>query len=249
MRSIMKRDADVVIIGAGAAGLTAAQYASRSNLSTLVVEEMASGGQALIIDRLENYPGFPDPVNGQEFSQALERQAKNFGARFVFDTVTAINKKDDLFHISLAKNSISALAVIVASGARHKTLGIPGEAEFTGRGVSYCGTCDGPLFKQKRMLVVGGGDAACDEAVYLARLTDKIIHIHRRERFRAQSSLAQRVTENDHIDVRFSTECRGIFGDGKVAGVRLEEKVTNRVYEEPVDVVFIFIGSLPRTDG
>jgi thioredoxin reductase (NADPH) len=244
----MKTDADVIVIGAGAAGLTAAQYAARSNLSTLVLEELASGGQALIIDRLENYPGFPDPLSGLEFSQALEKQARKFGAEFRYETVMALAKEDGVFRLTLAKGTMTAQSVIVASGARHRTLDVPGEADFSGRGVSYCATCDGPFFKNKRMLVVGGGDAACDEAVYLSHLTDKIIHIHRRDRFRAQKSLAQRVRENDHIEVRFRTECRGITGGEKVTGVTLYDNAADRTYEEAVDAVFVFIGSIPRTD-
>ncbi len=244
----MKTDADVIIIGAGAAGLTAAQYAARSNLSTLVLEELASGGQALIIDRLENYPGFPDPLSGLEFSQAMEKQARKFGAEFRYETVTSLAKEDGVFRLTLAKGALSAQSVIAASGARHRTLDVPGEEDFSGRGVSYCATCDGPFFKNKRMLVVGGGDAACDEAVYLSHLTDTIIHIHRRDRFRAQKSLAQRVRENDHIEVRFRTECRAITGGDKVTGVTLYDNAADKTYEEEVDAVFVFIGSIPRTD-
>jgi thioredoxin reductase (NADPH) len=244
----MKTDADVVIIGAGAAGLSAAQYAARSNLSTLVLEELSPGGQALIIDRLENYPGYPEPLTGLDFSQAMEKQARKFGAQFVYDTVTSLVSGKGVFKITLAKGGLSALSVIVASGARHRTLDVPGESDLTGRGVSYCATCDGPFFKNKRMLVVGGGDAACDEAVYLAHLTDKILLVHRRDRFRAQSSLAKRVLENPHIEVRFRTECRGIDGGDKVTGVRLYDNASEKTYAEPVDAVFVFVGSIPRTD-
>jgi thioredoxin reductase (NADPH) len=243
----MQTDADVIIIGAGAAGLTAAQYAARSNLSTLVIEELAPGGQAVVIDALENYPGIPDPVSGMEFTERMERQAKKFGARFAFDTVTALVKEAGFFRLSLSKNTLSAQAVIVASGARHRLLDVPGEKELTGRGVSYCATCDGPFFKNKRMLVVGGGDAACDEATYLSHLAEKVILIHRRDRFRAQPSLAGRVLENPKIEVRFRTECLRVSGDNRVQSVQLQDNAGNRKYEEAVDAVFVFVGSIPRT--
>ncbi|HEQ71093.1 MAG TPA: thioredoxin-disulfide reductase [Spirochaetia bacterium] len=243
----MKVDHDVVVIGAGAAGLTAAQYAARSNLRTLVIEELASGGQALIIDRLENYPGFPDPISGMELSQRMETQARNFGAEFDFATVTKISKGPACFTVDTSSGNLTSSAVILATGAHHRTLDVPGEKEFQGRGVSYCATCDGPLFKGKRMLVVGGGDAACDEANYLSKLSDKIIHIHRRDRFRAQKSLAARVMQNKHIDVRFNTECQAVLGNGRVTGVTLIDNHTHRVYEEAVEAVFVFIGSTPRT--
>jgi thioredoxin reductase (NADPH) len=243
----MKTDYDVIIIGAGAAGLSAAQYAARANLSTLVVEELAAGGQALIIDRLENYPGFPETITGMELSRRMEKQAAAFGARFEYATVASVAKEGEAFRVAFPKESKTALAVIVASGAQHKTLGVPGERELMGRGVSYCATCDGPFFKNKRMLVVGGGDAACDEAAYLSNLTDKITHIHRRDRFRAQPALAERILNNPRIDVRFNTECREIIGKEKVAGVKLYDRLENRTYEEETDSVFIFIGSNPRT--
>jgi len=243
----MKTDFDVIIVGAGAAGLTAAQYASRANLSTLVVEELASGGQALIVDRLENYPGFPEAISGMDLGQRMEKQAKAFGARFEYTTVSAVERKDGFFRVVFTNGERTALAVIAASGAKHKTLEVPGEKDLMGQGVSYCATCDGPLFKNKRILVVGGGDAACDEATYLANLTDKLTVIHRRDRFRAQPALAERILKNPAVRVVFNTECREIMGEGKVAKVKLLNNAENRTYEEETDAVFIFIGSIPQT--
>jgi thioredoxin reductase (NADPH) len=243
----MTADRDLIIIGAGGAGLSAAQYGARGNLRTLVLEEVSSGGQALLIDGLENYPGFPEPINGYEFTQKMEEQARKFGAEFENSGVTAIRRNGHLFKVETDKGTLSAPAVILATGAVHKSLGVPGESELAGHGVSYCATCDGPFFKAKRMLVVGGGDAACDEAMYLANLASGVLMIHRREKFRAQKSLASRVLANPKIEVRFNTELRRIEGEGMVSRVRLFDNSTQREREEQVAAVFVFIGSDPRS--
>lgn len=243
----MSEDKDIIIIGAGAAGLTAAQYAARANLNVLLIEEMAPGGQALVINDLENYPGFPEPISGYDFSEKMAVQAKNFGAQILTSTVKKVSKEGPTFVIETAKGEYKSSAVIIATGAKHRALGVKGEKEFTGRGVSYCATCDGPFFRKKKMLVVGGGDAACDESIFLSNLTDKIVHIHRKDRFRAQKSLAERVLKNPGIDVRFNTIVKEIQGDEKVTNVVLEKVDTGETYTEEVDAVFVFIGSIPQT--
>ena len=243
----MKADRDLIIIGAGAAGLTAAQYAARSNRNTLLLEELAAGGQCLIIDNLENYPGFPDPLPGIELSQRFEEQARNFGAEILTSSVQSVSKRGNLFTVDTDNGPLTTPAVIVATGAKHKKLGIPGEAEFSGRGVSYCATCDGPFFKGKRMLVAGGGDAACDEAMFLAKLTDQVIMVHRRDRFRAQPALAERTLNNPNIEVRWNTEAKVIRGNSRVEEVVLWRNDKEENYTEKVDVVFVFIGSIPQT--
>jgi thioredoxin reductase (NADPH) len=243
----MKTDRDVIIVGAGAAGLTAAQYAARANLNTLLLEELAPGGQCLIIDNLENYPGFPDPLPGIELSQKFEEQARNFGAEIQTSSVQSVSKRGKLFSVDTDNGPLTTPTVIVATGAKHKKLGIPGEEEFSGRGVSYCATCDGPFFKGKRMLVTGGGDAACDEAMFLAKLTDQVIMVHRRDRFRAQRSLAERTLNNPNIEVRWNTEAKVIRGDGKVGEVVLWRNDKEEDYTEKVEAVFVFIGSIPQT--
>ena len=243
----MKADREVIIIGAGAAGLTAAQYAARANLNTLLLEELAPGGQCLIIDNLENYPGFPDPLPGIELTQKFEDQARNFGAEILTSSVQSVFKKGNLFTVDTDNGPLTTPVVIVATGAKHKKLGIPGEEEFAGRGVSYCATCDGPFFKGKRMLVAGGGDAACDEAMFLAKLTDQVIMVHRRDRFRAQPALAERTLNNPNIEVRWNTEAKVIKGGGKVEEVILWRNDKNEDYTEKVEAVFVFIGSIPQT--
>jgi len=239
---------DLIIIGAGPAGLTAAQYGARANLSVLVLEQLSPGGQALNIDVLENYPGIATGKTGFEFGEDLRLQAEGFGAKFLTEQVQTLNKEGGLFVIALANGkALKAQAVVIATGTKHRTLDIPGEKEFSGRGVSYCATCDGPFFKNKKIFVVGGGDAACDEAQYLSHLSNQVILIHRREKFRAQKALADRVLHNQNISVRFNTvikEIRGTQG-AKVASVLLEENGTSG--EESADAVFIFTGSVPQT--
>lgn len=243
----MKPDRDLIIIGGGAAGLTAAQYAARANLNVLLLEEMALGGQSLIIDNLENYPGYPEPLPGIEFAQRFEQQALRFGAEIQTVGVSGLQSEGRLFRVQTDNGPLASYAVILATGAKHKKLGAPGEAQFTGRGVSYCATCDGPFFKGKRMLVVGGGDAACDEAMFLSKLTDKVLMIHRRDRFRAQKALAERVLHNPHIEVRFHTELEEIRGTDRVAEVQLTDNSSGARTVEKLEAVFIFVGSVPQT--
>ncbi|MDR2434548.1 MAG: FAD-dependent oxidoreductase [Treponema sp.] len=266
----MVSDVDLVIIGAGPAGLTAAQYGARASLRVLVIEQLAPGGQVLLIDALENYPGNVErrdeegrvvagPRTGFDFSQDLHRQAEAFGAVFLSGAVTALKKKGELFTAELAGGeSRTAPAAIIATGAVHRCLDIPGEKEFAGRGVSYCATCDGPFFRNKKIMLVGGGDAACDEAQYLSRLSSQVILVHRRDRFRAQKALAERVLRNPNIEVRFNTVIKEIKGESPAAGaiaqkvgaVVLERGGENGkagVYEESVDAVFIFAGTVPQS--
>ena len=252
-------DADLIIIGAGPAGLAAAQYGARSNLSVLVLEQLAPGGQALLIDSLENYPGIPPGKTGFDFCEDLHRQAEAFGAKFLTDQAQSLGKEGGVFTIVLAGGkTLNAPAVIIATGAKHRTLDIPGEKEFSGRGVSYCATCDGPFFKNKKIFVVGGGDAACDEAQYLSKLSDQVTMIHRRERFRAQKALAGRVLRNPNITVRFNTVMKEIKGSnigaqgnpggGKVSSVVLASTQPDSAStEESADAVFIFTGTIPQT--
>lgn len=245
---------DIVIIGAGAAGLTAAQYGARANLRTLLLERTANGGQCLLIEGLENYPGFPEPIDGYEFTERFERQARAFGAELATATVTAVTKEGDEFVVTTGDGQVRAGAVILATGAQHRHLGVPGETELAGRGVSYCATCDGPFFRNRRIVVVGGGDAACDEANFLSKLTDRVTIVHRRDRFRAQPAVAQRVLDNPRITVRFNTVVTEIHGEKNALGIEqvgavtLEEVRTGEQERMETDAVFIFVGSIPQTD-
>jgi thioredoxin reductase (NADPH) len=245
--------ADLIIIGAGPAGLTAAQYGARANLKVLVIEQMSVGGQALVIDALENYPGNTGgegsaPKSGYEFAMDLHRQAESFGASFFFGAVSSIKKDGDIFTVSLSDGDIkTAYAVILATGAKPRLLDVPGEKEFSGKGVSYCATCDGNFFKGKKIFVAGGGDAACDEARYLSHLTDKIVMVHRRDVFRAQKALAERTMKNPNIQVRFNTVIKEIKGENKVKSVVLADTKTGEIREEETDAVFIFAGTVPQS--
>ena len=239
---------DLIVVGGGPAGMTAAQYGARANLRTLVIEEMAAGGAVLLISDMENYPGFPEPVNGYEFSEAMRQQTENFGAVFMSATATSIKKDGNVFTVETTDGPVTSWTVALSTGAKHKHLGAPGEEEFSGRGVSYCATCDGPFFKKKKILVVGGGDAACDEASYLANLTDQVVMIHRRDRFRAQKVLADRVLNNPNIDVRLNHVLESIEGENKVTKVIFKKTDSGETYEEEFDAVFIFIGAIPQTD-
>jgi len=247
----MLSDVDLIIIGGGPAGMTAAQYGARANLSVLVLEQLAAGGQALLIDVLENYPGIAPGKTGFDFCEDLRRQAEGFGAKFLTEQAQTLTKEGETFTVALGNGqSLRAPAVILATGAKHRPLDIPGEKEFFGRGVSYCATCDGPFFKNKKIFVVGGGDAACDEAQYLSRLSSQVIMIHRREKFRAQKALADRVLHNPNITVSFNTVMREIKGSsGKVTSVVLESKFPTEtsVSEESANAVFIFTGTVPQT--
>ena len=244
-------DADLLIIGAGPAGLTAAQYGARANLKVLVIEQIAPGGQALVIDVLENYPGNvgQPPKSGYEFAMDLHKQAESFGASFLTAEVSSIKRNEaGIFTVAFADGSSkTAKAVIIATGSKPRLLGIPGEKEYAGKGVSYCATCDGNFFKNKRIFVAGGGDAACDEARYLSRLSDKVTIVHRRNAFRAQKALAERTINNPNIKVRFNTVIKEIKGAQKVTSVVLADTVTGAVCEEDTDAVFIFVGTVPQS--
>ncbi len=238
---------DLAIVGGGAAGLGAAQYGARANLRTLVLEEMAHGGQALLIDKLENYPGLPEAVDGYSWSETMRAQAEAFGAEFMSTSVASLSTDGKRFSLATSDGEVLAKAVIIATGAKHRHLDVPGEETFAGRGVSYCATCDGPFFKGRRMVVVGGGDAACDEAMFLSKLAERVIMVHRKDRFRAQKALAERVLANPRIEVRFDCVLEEILGTKTVEKVRIRNLKTGETVEEATAAVFVFVGSVPQT--
>jgi len=239
---------DFVVVGAGAAGLTAAQYGARSGLDTLLIDSSDAGGQALNIFTLENFPGFFPAVKGRTFIDNMQAQAQSFGAEIALARVKSIDKIKNQFIIKTDKGSVSCYTVLIATGAEHRKLGAKGESEFNGRGVSYCATCDGPFFRGGKIFVVGGGDSALEEAFYLSSLTDQVILVHRRDQFRAQKAIQQKIKKNKNITVIFNTEIAQIKGGQKVESVVLRDTVSGEKVEQPADAVFIFVGMNPRTD-
>ena len=238
---------DILIIGGGAAGLSAAQYAARAGRTVHLVEKLATGGQFMFIDKIENYPGFVEPVSGFEVADRMLKQAENFGANIVYDEFVSFEKKDDKFFVKLKNEEVEAYAIIWATGAVHRHLDIPGEAELNGKGVSYCGTCDGPFFRGKRIIVVGGGDTALTDALYLSKLSDDVTIIHRRNRFRAQANLVDQV-KNSKIKLELEYRPLEILGDDKVTGIKVESTKDQSTKIIDADAVFIFAGMLPQTD-
>jgi thioredoxin reductase (NADPH) len=246
--NIEKSSYDFIVIGAGAAGLSAAQYGARSGLDTLVIDLAAAGGQALNIFKLENYPGVYPPVAGTDFMKSMQKQAESFGAHVIHTHVKAIDKIGEQFVIETTEGKLKAYTVLIATGAEHRALGVPGEKKFCGSGVSYCATCDGPFFKGKKIIVVGGGDSACDEAFYLSSLSHHVMLVHRRMQLRAQKAVASKVLNNPDITIRYNTVVKEIKGDKLVKSVVLENVETHETAELPADAVFIFAGMNPRTD-
>lgn len=242
----MNNRIELAIIGAGPAGLSAGQYGARAGMNTVIFEAMGVGGQALIIDELDNYPGLP-AITGFEFSRMMEEQATKFGAKIVFGAVLSVTREGQGYRLETEAGSYFAYAIIVATGARYAMLNVPNEERLLGRGVSYCATCDGPFFKEKKILVVGGGDTACTDALVLAKLTKQVILIHRRDVFTAQKYLQERVLAHPHIEVRFNTELKEILGEKKVEQVTFWQNKAEESITEAMDAVFIFVGTRPQT--
>ncbi|MCA9853305.1 MAG: thioredoxin-disulfide reductase [Dehalococcoidia bacterium] len=239
---------DVAIIGGGGAGLTAAIYAARARRRTVVYEKAVTGGQIGTTDRVDNYPGFPDGVNGFELAERMRRQAEHFGAEMRYVEVNAVlPQPDGTFEIETAEGTDTARAVIATGGADYNHLNVPGETEFTGKGVSYCATCDGAFFKDQEVAVVGGGDAAIDEALFLTRYASRVHVIHRRDELRAGAILQEKAFASPTIDFTWDTTVEAIEGHAEVEHLRLRNVKTGR--EEPMEVaaVFIFIGQTPNS--
>ena len=238
---------DMIILGAGPAGLSAAQYGARAALKVLVIENGESS-QAFNINKLENYPGVFPAVSGPDFLDAMKEQAVSFGAQFRMTSINSIDKIGSKFILKSDSDTFESKTVVIATGAEHRKLGIPGEEELAGRGVSYCATCDGPFFRNKRIIVIGGGDAACDEATYLSTLSGDVTIIHRKGSFRAQKAVAERILANDGIKKVFNTVVKEIKGTEKVESVLVENTQTGETSEIKADGVFIFVGMIPRSD-
>ncbi|MBE0428727.1 MAG: thioredoxin-disulfide reductase [Thermoleophilia bacterium] len=240
---------DVIIIGGGPAGLTAALYCGRARLNTLLLEKAAAGGQAATTDIIENYPGFPEGVGGYELTEKMKQQAVQFGARLQeISTVTTIEADGDIRVVKTEdESSYRARAVIIASGVEARTLGVPGESEFRGKGVSYCATCDGAFYRDKDVAVIGGGNAAVEEAIFLTKFASKVYVIHRRAELRADKILQERAFENSRIEIVWDSHLKKILGNSKVEEIVIENKNTHERTELSVDGVFFYIGSVPNT--
>jgi len=239
---------NVIIIGSGPAGLTAAIYAARANLEPLVIAGMERGGQITLTDDLENYPGFPDGVKGFELYQTLEKQAERFGAEMLYDVVTEVDLSGDIKKIKTADKEFEAKVVIVATGSTPKKLQAPGEIEFIGKGVSYCATCDGFFFSGKHVAVIGGGNSALDEGLFLTRFAEKVTIIHRRDRLRADAILQQRAMKHEKIDFIWDAVVEEVVGDQSVTSLKLKNVKSGEVSDYPIDGVFVFIGHYPNVD-
>jgi thioredoxin reductase (NADPH) len=240
------RDFDLIVVGAGIAGTTAAMFGGRLGLRVAVVEQMGPGGQIINATRIDNMPGFPQGVAGIELGPLLHEQADAAGAEFILDTVVSLAVDGRQRLLTCATETLRAPALIIAAGSTLRNLGVPGEAAFLGRGVSHCASCDGPFFRGKRVCVVGGGDAAIDEALVLAEFAARVVVVHRGPAIAAQHALIERANAIDTIETVLSTSVEEIVGDGAVSGVRLRD-IGNGVRHEPFDGVFIFVGLEPNT--
>lgn len=239
---------EVLVIGAGPAGLSAALYAARAELKPVVLTGMTIGGQASITHIIENYPGFPEGLPGAELGDLFKQQAERFGAEIVFDTATEVDFSQAPYLVKTYGGAYLAKTVIIATGATPRHLEIPGEEEFTGRGVSYCGTCDGFFFKEKEVVVVGGGDSALEEGGFLTRFANKVTIVHRRDELRASSILQSRAKENPKINFVWDTVLKTINGEDAVKKVVFENVKTGEQTDFETDGVFIFIGHTPNTE-
>lgn len=237
---------DVVIIGAGPAGMTAAVYASRAELKTVMLERGVPGGQMANTEEVENFPGFV-MTTGPELSSKMFEHAQTFGAEYKYGDIKSVEVDGDIKILKTSSEEIHTKSVIIATGAEYKTIGVPGEDLLRGRGVSYCAVCDGAFFKERELVVIGGGDSAVEEGVFLTKYASKVTIVHRRDELRAQKILQDRAFKNDKIEFIWDTELQTINGDSRVESVTLKNKNTGETYDYKADGVFIYIGMLPLT--
>ncbi|GAA1039314.1 thioredoxin-disulfide reductase [Virgisporangium ochraceum] len=239
----------LIIVGSGPAGYTAAVYAARANLKPLVIEGVTSGGALMTTTEVENFPGFPDGILGPELMDNMRKQAERFGAEFITDDATRVELEGPVKTVWIHETAYKARAVILSTGSAWRPLGVPGEQELLGHGVSSCATCDGFFFRGQQIAVVGGGDSAMEEATFLTKFAENVTIIHRRDSFRASKIMAERALSNPKISVAWnSTVSEVIDGGGKVSGVRLTDTVTGDSRELPVSGVFVAIGHDPRSE-
>jgi thioredoxin reductase (NADPH) len=239
---------DLIIIGGGPAGYTAALYAARANLNPLVIEGVTFGGQLMITSDVENYPGYPEGILGPEMMQDFRRQAERFGAEFLTDDVTAVDFSERPFRVEVDGDAYYARAVIVATGASARQLGLESERSLQGRGVSYCAVCDAAFFRSKNVVVVGGGDSAMEEAIFLTKFADHVTVVHRRDDFRASPIMLDRARANPKIDFVTNAVVDEVVGEeGKVSAVKIRDVQTGETTEVPADGLFVAVGHDPNT--
>lgn len=241
-------DYDLIIIGGGPAGLTAGLYAARARLNAILIEKSLPGGQVLVTDWIENYPGFPEGISGGQLASQMKAQAERFGLVLETDEVKAVDLSGPVKTIQLFEKTLTAHAVIIASGASPKRLGIPGEDRFMGKGISSCATCDGPFCKDKVVAAVGGGDTAVQESIFLTRFAKKVYLIHRRDQLRAQKILQERALANDKIEVLWDSVVTGVSGLTHVEKVHVRNLKTGETLALNADAVFVWIGIQPNAD-
>jgi thioredoxin reductase (NADPH) len=238
---------EIAIIGAGGAGLTAAVYAARSRRPTVVFEGNVTGGQIATTDVVENFPGFPDGINGFDLAQNMHRQAERFGAEFIYELVTGLRRVEGGFELTTDAQTVRARSVIATAGADYNRLDVPGEQELTGKGVSYCATCDAAFFANQDVIVVGGGDAALDEGMFTTRYVHSATVVHRRDELRASEILQERARANPKISFLWDTVVDRINGGSEVTSATLRNVKTGAISERPTSAVFIFIGQTPNS--
>ena len=238
---------DVVILGGGPAGLTAGLYASRARLSTLLIEACLPGGQMMTTELIENYPGFPHGVTGEELSRLMEEQARRFGLETINEEIVKVEEARDLKHVQTSGSTHSCKALIICTGAEYRKLGVPGEIEFAGRGVSYCATCDGAFFRDSRIVVVGGGDSALTEALFLTKFVRELTIIHRRDALRATKIYQERALSNPKIRFLWNSVVHEIRGEQIVKSILVKNVRTGEITEHDTEGVFMFVGLVPRT--
>ncbi len=238
---------DVIIIGGGPAGMTAGLYASRARLRTLLIENGLFGGQMTTTELIENYPGFPQGVSGEELSRLMEEQAKRFGMEAISDDVTEVSLEKDLKRVKTYEGEFFCRALIICTGTEYRKLGVPGEEKFKGRGISYCATCDGAFFRDSRIIVVGGGDSALTEALFLTKFVSELTIIHRRDALRATKIYQERALSNPKIKFLWNSVVQEIKGDSVVRSVVVKNVKSGEVKEVETEGAFLFIGLMPRT--
>src|ERR1700733_5050681 len=240
----------LTILGSGSAGLTAAIYAARANLDPLVIQGLQAGGQLTITTDVENFPGFPEGIQGPQLMEEMHKQAERFGTQFIYDNAESVDLSKRPFHIKTSGEEILTDVLLICTGASAKLLGLEAESKLMGHGVSACATCDGFFFKDKEVYVVGGGDTALEEAMFLTRFATKVTVIHRREQFRASAIMADRAKRNENVHYLYNSVLEDIndVSKGEVTGIKVRNIKTNELKEYPADGVFIAIGHKPNTE-